>query len=52
MATCGDCKNYEYCNANKKIKIEVVLGESVAKLCNYVEQICRRYTPKERGGEK
>ena len=52
MATCRDCKNYEDCNANQKIKIEVVLGEPIAKPCNYVEQICHRYTPKERGVEK
>ena len=52
MSTCRDCKNYGDCNANQKIEIEVVLGELIAKPCNYVEQICRRYTSKERGGEK
>lgn len=52
MATCRDCKNYEDCSANQKIKIEVVLGEPIAKPCDYVEKICRRYVPKERGGEK
>ncbi|MBR3767547.1 MAG: hypothetical protein IKL10_04820 [Clostridia bacterium] len=49
MATCRECKNYDECNKNKKIKIEVVPGEPVAKLCNYVEQICRRYTPQKEG---
>lgn len=51
MATCRDCKNYEDCNENQKIKIEVVLGEPIAKPCNYVEQICCRYKPKERGAK-
>ena len=52
MATCRDCKNYGGFIVKKKKKIEVVLGEPIAKPCNYVEQICHRYTPKERGGEK
>ena len=52
VATCRDCKNYEDCNANQKIKIEVVLGEPIAKPCDYVEKICRRYVPKERGRNK
>ena len=52
MAICRDCKNYEDCNANKKIKIEVVLGEPIAKPCDYVEKICRRFAPKERDVEK
>ena len=47
MATCRDCKNYKDCNENQKIKIEVFLGEPIAKPCNYVKQICHRYTPKE-----
>ena len=52
MATCRYCKNYEDCNANQKIKIEVVLGEPIAKPCDYVEKICHRYVPKERGRNK
>ena len=49
MATCRDCKNYQKCNIRKKIKIEVVIGEPVTKLCNYVEQICHNFKPKEEG---
>ena len=52
MAACRDCKNYEDCSANQKIKIEVVLGEPITKLCDYVEKICRRFALKERGVEK
>ena len=32
MATCKDCKNYEDCNENQKIKIEVVLGSLLQNL--------------------
>lgn len=49
MATCRECKNYQKCNENKKIKIEVVIGEPVAKPCNYVEQICRDFKPQKEG---
>ena len=49
--TCKDCKNYQKCNEGKGIKIEVVIGEPIAKLCNYVEQICRNFKPKEEGAD-
>ena len=49
--TCRDCKNYQKCNIIKKIKIEVVIGEPVAKLCNYVEQICYSFQPKKEGAD-
>lgn len=47
--TCKECKNYQKCNISKKIKIEVVIGEPVAKLCNYVEQICYGFQPQKEG---
>lgn len=48
--TCRECKNYQICNKQKKIKFEIYndgwLDE--AHLCTYVEIICRRF---EKGGE-
>ena len=43
--TCRECENYEKCNNNKKIKIEINFG-GATRLCNYVNQICKDYTPK------
>lgn len=45
MATCRNCSNYDDCNKEGKIKIEVTLGEPITKLCGYVDQICRRFDP-------
>lgn len=43
--TCRECENYEKCNANAKIKIEINFG-GASRLCPYVEQICRDCKPK------
>lgn len=50
--TCRECKNYEKCNKEENIKIEVYDDGWIDEptLCTYVECICKRFEKK--GGEQ
>lgn len=45
--TCKECKNYEACDAQMKILIEIAGWPDEPQLCTYVEIICKRFDKKE-----
>lgn len=46
--TCRECKNYEECNKQEKIKFEIYNDGWIDEphLCTYVESICQRFEKK------